>query len=281
MINHISQPNILLSTGERMIPEGSDPVTFWEHIYRYRFATQFIKGKKVLDIACGEGYGTAALLKAGAESIVGVDISESTCMYAGHKYGINAQVGRAEQIPLPNQSMDVIVSFETIEHLSNPEIFLSECYRVLVADGLLVISTPNKQIYNRRIADNPFHQRELEINEFISLLSVNFKNLALYAQQPTTVSPWSLFSLSSTRSPWLQKRGFARLLKIIKQNLCAHLYPPKLDHYRLSPVKAILQYESLLSSFFNNYAVRRFNIRTKDEMTYIIAVAVKKGSLCL
>ena len=52
-------------TGERMVPEASESNTYWEHIYRYRFATRFAKNKRVLDVACGEGYGSAALLKPG------------------------------------------------------------------------------------------------------------------------------------------------------------------------------------------------------------------------
>jgi O-antigen biosynthesis protein len=63
------------NSGERMVPERSGGLTFWEHVYRYAFASDFVKGKYVLDIACGEGYGSAVLLKAGAEKVIGIDIS--------------------------------------------------------------------------------------------------------------------------------------------------------------------------------------------------------------
>src|SRR5215831_8579299 len=118
-------------TGERMVPEQTPPAVFWEHIYRYRFASEFVKGKRVLDIACGEGYGAAALLKAGAASVVGVDICPETCEHARRKYGIDARVGHVHSIPLPSHVIDVIVSFETLEHVDLPGRFLDECCRVL------------------------------------------------------------------------------------------------------------------------------------------------------
>src|SRR6266536_6693906 len=134
-------------TGERMLPEKAAATTFWEHIYRYRFATRFVRGKRVLDIACGEGYGTAALSRAGAASVIGVDISEETCEHARRKYGVDARQGSADQIPLPAQSIDVVVSFETIEHVERPEAFLDECLRVLAPGGMLVLSTPNREAF--------------------------------------------------------------------------------------------------------------------------------------
>src|SRR5690348_55654 len=118
------------NSGERMIPESSDEFTFWEHAYRYAFASRFVAGKRVLDIACGEGYGGAALLRAGAVHVIGVDVSEEVCLHARSKYDLDARQGSAEQIPLADSSVDLVVSFETIEHISNPDRFLDECVRV-------------------------------------------------------------------------------------------------------------------------------------------------------
>src|SRR3990172_3135768 len=91
----MSATSSLEDSGERMIPECADPVTFWEHIYRYRFAARFVRHKRVLDVACGEGYGTVGLLKAGAESVIGVDISRDVCEHAWKKYGLDVRVGDA------------------------------------------------------------------------------------------------------------------------------------------------------------------------------------------
>jgi 2-polyprenyl-3-methyl-5-hydroxy-6-metoxy-1,4-benzoquinol methylase len=139
------------NSGERMVPELSGGLTFWEHVYRYAFASDFVKGKNVLDIACGEGYGSAVLLRAAAKNVIGIDISESACLHTRQRYGIDARVGSAENIPLPNNSVDIIVSFETVEHVPNPGRFLDECARVLVASGILVISTPNKEVYTGQV----------------------------------------------------------------------------------------------------------------------------------
>ena len=126
---------VLKPTNERMVPESSDRSTFWEHVYRYNFASSFVKGKRVLDIACGEGYGAAALQRAGATHVIGVDVSEDVCVHAHRKYGLDARLGSAEQIPLTDKSVEVIVSFETIEHVADPYRFLDECARVWAPGG--------------------------------------------------------------------------------------------------------------------------------------------------
>ena len=152
---------------ERMVPEHAHARIFWEHVARYRFAKDFVNGKRVLDIACGDGYGAAALAKAGAASVAGVDISAEACEQARRKYGLDARVGDAQAIPLPAQSIDVVVSFETIEHVDDPAVFLRECARVLVPDGLLIVSTPNRPVYSGDGRRNPFHQLEFDENEFV------------------------------------------------------------------------------------------------------------------
>src|SRR5262249_12330831 len=155
---------------ERMVPEHAPPAVFWEHIYRYRFASKFVRNRRVLDIACGEGYGAAALLKAGAASVVGIDICPEVCEHARLKYGIDARVGGAHRIPLPDQSIDLIVSFETIEHIEAPERFLDECCRVLAPEGSLIVSTPNRDFYGGSGSGNPFHCSELSEDEMIALI---------------------------------------------------------------------------------------------------------------
>src|SRR5712675_1589 len=114
-----SEPLVLEPTDERMVPESADRDTFWEHVYRYAFASRFVIGKRVLDIACGEGYGAAALHKAGAIQVIGVDVSEGACVHASKRYGLDARPGSGDRIPLPDNSVDVVVSFETIEHVRN------------------------------------------------------------------------------------------------------------------------------------------------------------------
>src|SRR5438270_1991172 len=158
---------VLEPTGERMVPENSDLFTFWEHVYRYAFASRFVTGKRVLDIACGEGYGAAALQKAGATHVIGVDVCEDACLHARKKYGLDARVGSAEEMPVPDDSVDIVVSFETIEHVRDPKRFLEECARVLAPGGRLVISTPDKDVYTGRLGTrNCHHWTEMTEQEF-------------------------------------------------------------------------------------------------------------------
>lgn len=158
-------------TGERMIPESNaGSKIYLEHINRYNFANQFVKDKDVLDIACGSGYGTNILHEAGAKSILGVDISEEAVTYCKGKYPlINFSVGSVEKIPAQDDSIDVLVSFETIEHVdeNTQEKFMQEINRVLRKDGIFVLSTPNALVYEK---GNEFHIKELNPEELDALL---------------------------------------------------------------------------------------------------------------
>lgn len=168
-------------TGERMIPEYNDGQGIHlEHMARYMFASQFVEGKVVLDIACGSGYGSDYLLEKGrACQVFGVDIAEEAIAYSKERYqnpDLKFLSGSVEKIPLEDRSIDVVVSFETIEHVSaDAQLrFLSEIKRVLRLDGKLVISTPNSDIYPK---GNKFHIKELSPSEFDSLLGKNFKTV--------------------------------------------------------------------------------------------------------
>ena len=176
---------------ERMVPGESHARVFWEHVGRYRFAKDFVRGKRVLDIACGEGYGAAALAKAGAANVIGIDISPDICQHAQHKYGLDARPGDAQAIPLQDQSIDLIVSFETIEHVNDPAAFLDECARVLVPKGMLIVSTPNRPVYSSDGRQNPFHHIEFDAEEFIELLHTRFRSIQLYTQFNRSAAWWS------------------------------------------------------------------------------------------
>lgn len=258
-------------TGERMVPEKADAITFWEHVYRYRFAAPYAKGRKILDIACGEGYGTASLAAAGASSVIGIDISEEACAHARKRYDVDARVGDAENISLPEDSIDLVVSFETIEHVTNPDRFLDECQRVLVAGGTLVISTPNRIIYSGEEQHNPFHYRELNEQEFMSLLSSRFDEVELYEQCPTT-SLWSRSLLASYGQP-PGIRGLYRLKMMLRRTLCPHLRPSLWKHYRKFPLKAISMKIRILGRMVDPYFIRKKLAHQEDNPIYFLAVA--------
>src|SRR6267143_2879151 len=121
-------------TGERVVPRGTPANILKEHEQRYNFAAQFVRGKIVLDIACGSGMGSEFLLRSGATKVIGVDISRESLDFASAQYpNIDFLWGDASShIPLPDGVVDVVVSFETIEHFRDQTTFLQQCRRVLM-----------------------------------------------------------------------------------------------------------------------------------------------------
>lgn len=178
-------------TGERFVPTESGEIRY-EHMHRYAWSTRFCEGKDVLDIACGEGYGSA-LLAAHASTVVGVDIAHEAVAHASEKYVSQANLrflqGSATAIPLDSQSVDVAVSFETVEHLAQQSEMLSELRRVLKPDGLLIISSPNRKVYSEdRNYVNEYHVKELYFEEFDALLRERFPAIAYLGQRLLTGS---------------------------------------------------------------------------------------------
>lgn len=263
-------------SGERMVPEIAGAFTFWEHIYRYAFACRFVRGKRVLDIACGEGYGAAALLKSGAAHVTGVDISEEVCQHARDKYGLDVRIGRADEIPLAEASVDVIVSFETIEHLPNPGRFLDESVRVLSPGGRLIISTPNKEVYSAPgQPSNPYHCSEMTEEEFSSLLIARFPKIKFYSQHPHSVAWWSLRSLAADETPWNRLPLFNRLLRSAQFRLAPiTVYDPSNDE-RNSVIEQTLKAARTRCSPLNRYVLRPKRRWVREKATYITAVAFR------
>lgn len=175
-------------TGERFIPGVTDKELEIEHVQRYEILQDFVKGKRVLDAACGEGYG-ASLLSKGAASVEGLDISSESIANAQMKYdnnNLNFTVGSIDHLPFQDNSFDIVVSFETLEHV-NEEMqlkFLHEVKRVLASGGTLIISTPNKRFYSDLPRySNPFHIKELYKDEFIQLLQRFYKTVNVVSQR--------------------------------------------------------------------------------------------------
>jgi len=259
------------STGERMVPGQSDPGTFWEHIFRYRFARSFVRRQRVLDIACGEGYGSAAMLKAGAAAVIGVDISVESCKHARTKYGIETKVGSAEAIPLADSSVDVVVSFETIEHVSRPELFLDECVRVLRPGGLMIVSTPNRDAYRHGTPNNPFHCSELSREEFAAMCEQRFKGTRYYSQRPSMASRWSPRGLAILARGGGGRK--ARLGALLRRWICTELSEESTTYWGQHPVDAILSEAPGWSSWINPFAIRELGSNGAELPIYILAVA--------
>jgi ubiquinone/menaquinone biosynthesis C-methylase UbiE len=172
----------LKDTGERMVPEfHSGQLMYAEHVTRYICAQDFVKGKVVLDIASGSGYGTQILAET-AKRVYGVDVDADAVKYAKDKYGqknIEFKKGDGLRIPLEDKSVDVVVTFETIEHIEDYRTFLSEVKRVLRDDGTALISTPNDVEFAE---GNHFHVHEFTYSELKKVVGEYFKNTESYFQ---------------------------------------------------------------------------------------------------
>ena len=172
-------PSDLEFTGERFVPGIAGEIAH-EHWHRYAFARRYVAGKRVLDVACGEGYGSA-LLAGVASAVTGIDIDTGAVAHARAVYAALANVrfeaGSAASLPLPDGSVDAVVSFETIEHLPRADQprMMKEIARVLTADGVLVMSAPNPVEYSAaRNYRNPFHLHEPDRAELAALLGDAF-----------------------------------------------------------------------------------------------------------
>ena len=156
------------------VKEVYDPVEASIRIARYMNARPYVKGKHVLDVACGEGYGSALLKHWGAKSVVGVDCSREAVSIAGNLFqerDLKFIEHDVEHLPFEDVAFDMVVSLETVEHLENPEAFLLELRRVVKAGGTIIISCPNDRYYAENIPgfDNPFHKHQYSFIEFRSL----------------------------------------------------------------------------------------------------------------
>ncbi|MHB0875597.1 MAG: class I SAM-dependent methyltransferase, partial [Anaerolineae bacterium] len=172
-----TRPNGLF-TGERAMPLAAnmDGAVMREHWARYRRVLPLVRGKTVLDVACGTGYGSD-LLAQGARSVLGGDVDAGAVAYCAKHYdrpNLSFAAMDIRQLPLPDCSVDVVVSFETLEHVVDGERFLAEVTRVLRSDGTLAISVP---LGGR--AGNPYHLAYYQRGTFASYLSNFFDDVEI------------------------------------------------------------------------------------------------------
>lgn len=152
---------------ERLALGHVDLVTEREHLARYSWATRWSRQRRILDVACGTGYGSKMLIDAGAGDVLGVDISGEALRFAVKTYRITTVQANATILPINNSEFDLAVSFETIEHVTDAQDFLREINRVLRPGGVLLLSTPNSELSAHV---NPFHVREYTRSELLAVL---------------------------------------------------------------------------------------------------------------
>ena len=201
-------PRLIEWTGERCVPWAPDPPVLYEHFHRYLFASRLVGGRDVLDLASGEGFG-AALLAGAARSVAGIDIDERTVEHSRLNYAVDNlqfEVGDARDLHSSNRSFGAVVAFELIEHMAEHDQLIGAIDRVLAADGMLIISSPNKETYsNKRDFQNPYHVRELTLEELLALLKGRFTNVSAWAQRTIGGSLLSPLEQAAPASNELQR----------------------------------------------------------------------------
>jgi len=163
---------------------------FRRHLAAYEFARRFVRGGLVLDAGCNVGYG-CRLLESVADHVVGIDIDRSALRYARNSDPSGEYVVlNVSNMPLRENSIDIVVSFQVIEHLHNPGVFLEEVRRVLKQKALFLLSTPNRRLRLMPGAKphNPEHIREYELKEFSDLLRRHFDKVTLLGLQASPLA---------------------------------------------------------------------------------------------
>ncbi len=146
---------------------------------RYRFALDYIKDKDVLEAACGTGIGLGYLKKT-AKTITGIDIDEKNLNGArGHDTGAVIRRMDAESLSFVEKSFDAVLLYEAVYYLKEPERFVKEAHRVLRKNGVLIVSTVNKDWED--FHPSPYSTRYLSAPELYSLLKERFKEVNIFA----------------------------------------------------------------------------------------------------
>lgn len=171
-------------TGERTLPDV--PVeNYWyqRHLVVYRWIAEQVAGKRVVDMACGEGYGSDILAAAGAEHVTGVDANPEAHEHARLRY-VRPNLGFArELVEEYDEPCDAIVFLQTIEHVQEPKLLLERFASRLKPGGVIYVSTPNVLTLAPKGAersDNPWHVYEYKPHEFEALCQEVTPNVELF-----------------------------------------------------------------------------------------------------
>ena len=196
-------------TGERLTSDYGGQTQI-EHLHRYLLARDWCRGKDVLDVASGEGYGTALLAQV-ANSATGLELAQDAVEHATVSYvapNLRFVAGDARKLPLPDAAFDIVVSFETIEHFAEQQVFLKEIQRVLRPGGLLIVSTPDRDNYSpAETPANPYHVQEMTEAEFGTLLQAHFAHVCVLLQRPIYGSVLMPTSVGAAIPVCFERRG--------------------------------------------------------------------------
>ncbi len=223
---------------ERLANDPRSPL-WGEHRARYRFAARLATGKRVLDVACGAGFGLAMLRHARA-CVIGVDLDYAALSQTRRLTpGASLVQGEAAALPLSDGCVDLVTSFETVEHVPDAWAFVRELRRVLRRGGMLILSTPNRAFGPEALhTANPFHVREFTAAELRALLEPHFAEVHVHGQWPMPAyrfvpflmirpdaSPRALAWKATNRLP-------ARARDVLARLVSGRPWYPAEEHYR-------------------------------------------------
>jgi len=205
-------------TGERYLPSMTEMMINLEHLSRYHAFAPYCRGKRVLDAACGMGYGSN-LIAEFAEHVMGIDIAPEVIEHDRQSYSkpnLEFQTASIEKLPFGDNSFDVVVSLETIEHVDEhiQRKFCAEVKRVLKSDGVFIVSTPDKKWYTDAHGNwkNQFHVHEFYYDEFKNFLSGYFSSVEMLLQNiyPASII-WNRNSGAPLKIDGLRQTGEQRI----------------------------------------------------------------------
>jgi SAM-dependent methyltransferase len=173
----------IANTGERILPEKESALMIARHFSAYWFAKEYARGKKVLEIGSGEGYGTNFLAQFAAE-VTGIDYNKEAVEFASNKYkrtNLKYISADAADLRLLKKKFDLICSFQVIEHIPDDKAFLKDTRELLSGEGVFICSTPNRLDASpgSTVPFNKFHLREYLLNDFRQLLSSSFSQVEI------------------------------------------------------------------------------------------------------
>jgi SAM-dependent methyltransferase len=203
---------------DRVYPE--DSFLFVCHLWGYRdFASRLRPGSIVLDLACGEGYGSQVLADAG-HRVVALDLEAGVVADARTRYtGPSFVAGDALRLPFANGSFDAVGALQTIEHVPDAAPFLAECARVLRPDGLCYLTTPNiAQLPATASKEfNPWHLRDFTPPELAAECERWFDEVNLYGQMMDESLPRVKHLLELALREWEVVDRVARVERIVRR----------------------------------------------------------------
>lgn len=251
-------PIRIQKTGERILPETVRQskeayLLYLRHLFSYEAAKVWLSPENlVVEIGCGEGYGTQCLSQH-VRHITGLDVDAAIIAYASEKYGSEQcafSVYDGVTLPYEDQTFDMVVTFETIEHIKDDARFLAELYRVIKDGGQCLLTTPNglSRLSPGQKPWNRFHIREYAPAELRNLLASVFSDVEIWG----IIGTDEIQAIEQSRVEQAQR--FAALDPL---NLRRWL-PPAWETWIVTLVKNLLRPEQTSEAgedFLNKYSV--------------------------